>query len=80
MAFALADSEQVAKEALRVLDTCPVIDHAQMDMKAVPSSFEAITGEVRERYPVTWRYAVDAMWMKYGADRGVDSSPEEHRG
>ena len=58
----LAPSEDEAREALALLETCPVIDRAKISLPYFPARLEDLYSAVHASYPDDHRYAVDNMW------------------
>jgi FAD/FMN-containing dehydrogenase len=60
---ALAATDEEARDALALLETCPVRDRALMAAPNVPTDVADIVAMSGvELYPEGWRYAVDNMW------------------
>jgi FAD/FMN-containing dehydrogenase len=62
LAPALADSEAAAREALAILETCPVLDRALTRDAYRPTSIDELLAASEEIYPGGRRWAVDNMW------------------
>jgi FAD/FMN-containing dehydrogenase len=58
----LMDDEAQAREALALLETCPVLGRATMSLPYVPVSLEDLYAGVQAAYPDEHRYATDNMW------------------
>jgi FAD/FMN-containing dehydrogenase len=58
----LAASEEEAREALAILDTCPVLDRAIAVNACMPADFADLVGASRMLFPDGNRFAVDNMW------------------
>lgn len=58
----LAPSEAEAREALALLETCPVRDQAKISLPYFPARLEDLYSAVHASYPDDHRYAVDNMW------------------
>ena len=63
-----ADSEEDATEALALLDTCPVRDHAIVAVPYAPADLASWYEAVMSNYPTGYRYAADNMWTSASAD------------
>ncbi|MFG2195937.1 FAD-binding oxidoreductase [Streptomyces sp. NPDC048639] len=57
-----ADSESEAREALSVLETCPVRDQALIAVPFAPAQLPDWYAAVMQAYPEGRRYATDNMW------------------
>jgi FAD/FMN-containing dehydrogenase len=80
----LVDSEEEAREALSVLETCPVLDRAKVAMPYFPARLGDLYAGVHQSYPDERRYAVDNMWthasvedLLPGLRRIADTLPEQ---
>ncbi len=58
----LASDEQEAREALAVLEECPLLDRAKLAVPFVPGQMADLYAGVHAAYPDEHRYAVDNMW------------------
>lgn len=58
----ITGSEHEAREALALLETCPVLDRAKTAVPYLPVGFDQLFAGVREAYPDRHRYAADNMW------------------
>ena len=58
----LVDTDEQAREALELLETCPVLDRAKLALPNVPARLEDLYAGVREAYPDDHRYSADNMW------------------
>jgi FAD/FMN-containing dehydrogenase len=58
----LMESEEEAREALSLLETCPVRDRAISSVPYVPVRLEELYAGVHAAYPDRHRYGVDNMW------------------
>ena len=58
----LAPGEDEAREALALLETCPVYDQAKVAAPNVPARLADLFAGVHLSYPDDHRYAVDNMW------------------
>ena len=58
----LAESEEQAREALALLETCPALDRAKLAIPYAPVRLEDLYAAVHESYPDDHRYGVDNMW------------------
>ena len=65
----LAGSESQAREALALLETCPVLDRAKLKVPYMPARLSDLYSAVHESYPDGHRYAVDNMWTGAPAER-----------
>lgn len=79
----LAPSEAEAREALALLETCPVVDRAKIALPYFPARLEDLYAAVHSSYPDGHRYAVDNMWtharasdLTPGIRRIAESLPE----
>ena len=67
----LAGTEDEAREALAILDTCPARDRAIAANRCVPADFADLVGASRLLFPDGNRFAVDNMWTSAAADELV---------
>jgi FAD/FMN-containing dehydrogenase len=58
----LAGSEEEARDALAILDTCPVLNRATAANPCMPADFADLVGASRMLFPDGNRFAVDNMW------------------
>ena len=58
----LADNEEEARDALAILDTCPVADRAIAASPYLPADFADLVAASRVLFPDGNRFAVDNMW------------------
>ncbi len=58
----LADSEQEAREAIAVLESCPVLDRAKLALPYVPGELADLYAGAHAAYPDAHRYSADNMW------------------
>jgi FAD/FMN-containing dehydrogenase len=58
----LADSEQEAREAIAVLEGCPVLDKAKLALPYVPGELADLYAGAHAAYPDGHRYSADNMW------------------
>ncbi len=58
----LADTEQQAREAVAVLEGCPVIDRAKLALPYVPGELADLYAGAHAAYPDGHRYSADNMW------------------
>jgi FAD/FMN-containing dehydrogenase len=58
----LADSEEEARDALAILDTCPVLDRAIAASPRMPAELDDLVAASRMLFPEGNRFAVDNMW------------------
>jgi FAD/FMN-containing dehydrogenase len=58
----LVDSEDEARAALALLETCPVLDKAKLAVPHVPTQLSDLYAGVHEAYPDDHRYSADNMW------------------
>jgi FAD/FMN-containing dehydrogenase len=58
----LVDTAQEAREALELLQSCPAIGAAKMNVPYVELALEDLYAGVHASYPDEHRYAVDNMW------------------
>jgi FAD/FMN-containing dehydrogenase len=79
----LVDSDDEAREALALLETCPVLDRAKLAAPNVPAQLSDLYAGVHEAYPDDHRYSADNMWthapiedLLPGLHRIAESLPE----
>jgi FAD/FMN-containing dehydrogenase len=65
----LMDSEEEARAALALLETCPGLDRASVSVPFVPATFPDLYAGVASTYPDGRRYAVDNMWTHAPAEQ-----------
>lgn len=65
---AFADSEEEAKEALAVFETCPVIDRALVKNPYMPTDLPTWYDVVMTHYLEDHRYTADNMWTSASAE------------
>ncbi len=58
----LADSEQQARAALALLETCPAIGRAKLAQPYIPVTLADLYAGVHAAYPDEHRYVADNMW------------------
>jgi FAD/FMN-containing dehydrogenase len=58
----LADSEEQAREAIAVLESCPVLDRAKLALPYVPGELADLYAGAHAAYPDGHRYSADNMW------------------
>jgi FAD/FMN-containing dehydrogenase len=58
----LADSEQQARAALALLETCPAIGRAKLAQPYIPVTLPDLYAGVHAAYPDEHRYVADNMW------------------
>jgi FAD/FMN-containing dehydrogenase len=58
----LESGEREAREALAVLESCPVLDRAKVAEPYIPVELDDLFAGVHAAYPDEHRYAVDNMW------------------
>ncbi len=58
----LADSEEQARAAVAVLETCPVLDRAKLTLPYVPGELADLYAGAHAAYPDGHRYSADNMW------------------
>lgn len=63
-----ADSEDEAQKALSLLDTCPVIDKALVNVPYMPTDMPTWYEGVMSNYLADHRYAADNMWTSASAE------------
>ena len=80
----LADNEEEARDALAILDTCPVADRAIAASPYLPADFADLVATSRVLFPDGNRFAVDNMWTSApvadllpGLHRIADTLPPE---
>jgi FAD/FMN-containing dehydrogenase len=64
----LVDSEEQAREALAVLQSCPVLDRAKLALPYVPGELADLYAGAHAVYPDEHRYAADNMWTHAPVD------------
>jgi FAD/FMN-containing dehydrogenase len=64
----LVDDEAQAREALALLETCPVLDRAKLALPYVPATLADLYAGVHAAYPDDHRYGVDNMWTHAGIE------------
>jgi hypothetical protein len=68
---AMVDTPEEGREALSLLETCPVLDKAFVHQVALPTSFADERREQIRQNPEGCRYAVDNMWIEGSPDKVV---------
>mgnify|MGYP001301494096 FL=1 len=63
----LASTEAEAREALALIETCPVYAEAKVAAPYVPAKLADLFAAVHVSYPYDHRYAVDNMWTSASA-------------
>jgi FAD/FMN-containing dehydrogenase len=63
-----ADTEDEARKALALLDTCPVIDKALVNVPYMPTDMPTWYEGVMSNYLADHRYAADNMWTSASAE------------
>jgi FAD/FMN-containing dehydrogenase len=58
----LMESEEEAREALSLLETCPVRDRAEVAVPYLPARLDDLYAGVHQAYPDDHRYGVDNLW------------------
>jgi FAD/FMN-containing dehydrogenase len=58
----LMESEEEARQALSILETCPVRERAKIAVPYLPARLEDLYAGVHQAYPDGHRYGVDNMW------------------
>jgi FAD/FMN-containing dehydrogenase len=58
----LVDSEDEARAALALLETCPVLERAKLALPYVPATLNDLYAGVHAAYPDDHRYGVDNAW------------------
>ncbi len=58
----LVDTEQEAREALALLETCPVRERAKLALGNIPATLTDLYAGVHAAYPDDHRYSADNMW------------------
>jgi FAD/FMN-containing dehydrogenase len=58
----LMDDEREARAALELLQSCPVIDRAKLNVPYIEVALEDLYAGVHSSYPDEHRYGVDNMW------------------
>jgi FAD/FMN-containing dehydrogenase len=72
----LAATEEEARDALAILETCPVLDRAAVASPNMPADFTDLVATSRLLFPDGNRFAVDNMWTSAPA---ADLLPGMHR-
>ena len=72
----LAESEEEARDALAILETCPVLERATVASPCMPADFADLVATSRLLFPDGNRFAVDNMWTSAPA---ADLLPGLHR-
>jgi FAD/FMN-containing dehydrogenase len=80
----LATNEEEARDALAILETCPVLDRATVANPYLPTDFSDLVATSRLLFPDGNRFAVDNMWTSApvedllpGLHRMADTLPPE---
>jgi FAD/FMN-containing dehydrogenase len=63
----LADTEEAARDALAILETCPVLDRAIAASPRMPADFADLVAASQVLFPTGNRFAVDNMWTSASA-------------
>ena len=58
----LAESEEEARAAVAVLETCPALDRAKLALPYVPGTLADLYAGAHAAYPDAHRYSADNMW------------------
>ncbi len=58
----LAESEREAREAIALLESCPVLEQAKLALPYVPGTLADLYAGARAAYPDGHRYSADNMW------------------
>ncbi len=58
----LVDTEEQAREAITVLESCPVLDRAKLALPYVPGELDHLYAGAHAAYPDNHRYSADNMW------------------
>jgi FAD/FMN-containing dehydrogenase len=64
----LAEDDQSAREALALLESCPVLEQAKLAVPDVRGTFADLYAGVHAAYPDEHRYAADNMWTHASID------------
>ena len=64
----LMEAEEQARDALALLETCPVLDRAKIAEPYVPVTLADLYAGVHAAYPDNHHYAVDNMWTRAPVD------------
>ena len=64
----IVDSDDEARAALALLETCPVRDRAKLALPYVPATLADLYAGVHAAYPDDHRYGVDNMWTHAGIE------------
>src|SRR5262249_18616088 len=67
-AIAMTDSEEQSRDALAILETCPVLDKASVREFAFPLTLDELYTGADSTEPEGFRWAVDNMWTDAGPD------------
>jgi FAD/FMN-containing dehydrogenase len=65
----LVDTEEQAREALSLLETCPVIDKARISVPYMPVTMDDLYAGVALAYPDGHRYVADNIWTHAPAEQ-----------
>jgi FAD/FMN-containing dehydrogenase len=65
----LVDSEEQAREALSLLETCPVVGRAKTSVPYMPVTMDDLYAGVHFAYPDGHRYVADNIWTHAPAER-----------
>lgn len=76
MCSVMAHSDEEAKAALDLLDSCPVRDRAEVALPAQPRSFVELYDGPDSVEPEGFRWSADGMWTNAGADKLVPAVAE----
>ncbi|HST55193.1 MAG TPA: FAD-binding oxidoreductase [Solirubrobacteraceae bacterium] len=79
----LVDTDEQARAALALLETCPVLDRAKLAVPHAPGTLTDLYAGVQAAYPDNHRYVADNMWthapideLLPGLRRIADTLPE----
>ncbi len=75
-AAALFPTDEEARDALALLESCPVVGRATVREVAVRTEMDELYAGADAIEPAGWRYAVDNMWTDAGADELVPAVRE----
>jgi len=64
----LVETEEQARDALAILETCPVVDRAKLAVPHVTATLPDLYVGVHTHYPDEHRYSTDNMWTHATAD------------
>ena len=75
----LVDTEEEAREALALLESCPVLDRAKISLPNVPVSFDDLFAGSHAIYPDEHRWVTDNMWTHALDRRSAAGAAQDRR-